>query len=356
MGVAPSPVFLILAASVSAGRKSAGAAAITTASADAGCRHHGIAELLGGLDPHHLHAGRVGQAHVGRDQGHVGTTGDGGAGQRHALQTGRAVAEEAHRVQRLAGAAGGDDDAAAGQVARRRPSGEHVDGRRRRSRRARAAGPCRCRRRSAGPTAGSRTSAPRSRRVATLAWVAGCSHISVCIAGAKTTGQRAVSRVLVSRSSARPWAARASRSAVAGATTTRSAAWPIRTCGTSWASVQTSVETGLPDSAAQVAAPTNSSAACGRYDGHVVAGLGEQAQQLAGLVGRDAAGHPENDGWPTPRLGGGVGAGQVARHRVGVEPWVSRSGSPARGRRPCGPPPRRRALPGRRPHRSAGRR
>ncbi|CAM5486094.1 hypothetical protein STANM309S_04797 [Streptomyces tanashiensis] len=80
------------------------------------------------------------------------------------------------------------------------------------------------------------------------------------MAGAKTTGQRAVSSVLVSRSSARPWAALASMSAVAGATTTRSAAWPIRTWGTSWTESHTSVETGLPESADQVAAPTKCSA------------------------------------------------------------------------------------------------
>ena len=52
------------------------------------------------------------------------------------------------------------------------------------------------------PDAGSTTCAPRALRVATLAWVAGCNHISVCIAGANTTGQRAVSKVAVSRSSA----------------------------------------------------------------------------------------------------------------------------------------------------------
>ena len=80
-----------------------------------------------------------------------------------------------------------------------------ASGRRRRSRRARAAGPGRSRRRSAAPDGGSITCTPRRRRVATLARVAGCSHISVCIAGASTTGQRAVSRVAVSRSSARPW-------------------------------------------------------------------------------------------------------------------------------------------------------
>ena len=111
------------------------------------------------------------------------------------------------------------------------------------------------------PESGSTTTAPRSRRTATLDWVAGCSHISVCMAGAKITGARAVSSTLVSRSSAWPVAARASRSAVAGATTTRSVSWPSLTCGTRCASSNTPVCTGRPDSAAQVAAPTNSSAA-----------------------------------------------------------------------------------------------
>ena len=85
---------------------------------------------------------------------------------------------------------------------------------------------------------------PRLRRVATLAAVAGCSHISVCMAGASTTGQRAVSRTAVSRSPDCPAAARASRSAVAGATTTRSASCPIRTCGTWCTSSQAVVVTG----------------------------------------------------------------------------------------------------------------
>jgi hypothetical protein len=110
------------------------------------------------------------------------------------------------------------------------------------------------------PVAGSRTRMPRSRSVSTLAVVAACSHISVCMAGAISTGHRAVSKVAARRSSARPAAARASRSAVAGATRTRSACWPSRTCGTSGTSVNTSVVTGCPDSASQVAAPTNCSA------------------------------------------------------------------------------------------------
>ena len=41
----------------------------------------------------------------------------------------------------------------------------------------------------------------------------------------------------------------------------RPAACPMRTCGTSCTEVHTSVATGFPDSAAQVGAPTNSSAA-----------------------------------------------------------------------------------------------
>ena len=104
------------------------------------------------------------------------------------------------------------------------------------------------------------TTEPRRRSSATLSRVAGCSHISVCIAGTNSTGQRAVSSAAVSRSSARPCAARDSRSAVAGATTTRSASWPSLTCGTAGTSANTPVCTGCPDSASNVAAPTNSSA------------------------------------------------------------------------------------------------
>ncbi len=91
----------------------------------------------------------------------------------------------------------------------------------------------------------------------------------------------------------------------------------------------------------------------GRDDGHVVAALGEAAQQLAGLVRRDAAGDAQDDGRPRPRPLGGAGRGQI-RH---ARDWVScRSRSRPRGRRPSWPPPRRRARPGRRPRRSAGRR
>ncbi|SKW17461.1 Uncharacterised protein [Mycobacteroides abscessus subsp. abscessus] len=73
----------------------------------------------------------------------------------------------------------------------------------------------------------------------------------------KRTGSRGSRVPPASRSSARPVAARESRSAVAGATTTRSASCPSRTCGTSGTSSNTPVRAGSPESASKVAAPTN---------------------------------------------------------------------------------------------------
>ena len=71
--------------------------------------------------------------------------------------------------------------------------------------------------------AGSTIMIPLELRVAMLATVALFSHISVCIAGATTTGQLAVSTVVVSRSSAIPAETLARNDAVAGATTIASA-------------------------------------------------------------------------------------------------------------------------------------
>ena len=111
------------------------------------------------------------------------------------------------------------------------------------------------------PESGSRMVTPRERRVATLATVAGCNHISVCMAGTMSTGQVAVSSTLPSRSGASPAAARASESAVAGATTTRSASRPRRTWLTDSTASKVSVRTGRPERASQVARPTKFRAA-----------------------------------------------------------------------------------------------
>ena len=83
------------------------------------------------------------------------------------------------------------------------------------------------------------------------------------IAGATSTRHSAQSTSVESRSSALPWAALARKSAVAGATTRRSARaassmWPP----SGWtAGSKVRLATGRPVSAANVAAPTNRRAA-----------------------------------------------------------------------------------------------
>ena len=91
-----------------------------------------------------------------------------------------------------------------------------------------------------------------------LSTTAGCSHISVCIAGQITTGARVARSVLVSRSVDRPIRYAAMSRAVAGATRTRSAPWPILVCGIGVAGLsQSSVCTGSEASALSVVRPMN---------------------------------------------------------------------------------------------------
>ena len=204
-----------------------------------------------------LGAGRGGQPDIGRDQADLGTAQHGGPGQRPAHQAGGGVAEEADRVQVLAGAAGADRDLEAGQVLAGRPGrdarvGQHRDGDREQL--GGVGQPSRSGVRPGQPAGvGSTTTAPRLaergrrwpgwRRAATsrCAWP-----------GRRQPGSaRSAARWSAGRRPGRS-AARASRSAVAGATKTRSASWPILTCGTRCASSNTEVCTGRPDSAAQV--------------------------------------------------------------------------------------------------------
>ena len=74
-----------------------------------------------------------------------------------------------------------------------------------------------------GPASGSSTSTPKLVSSAMLRRVAGCSHILTFIAGTASTGLSVASSSVVARSSATPAAILASRSALAGQTTTRSA-------------------------------------------------------------------------------------------------------------------------------------
>src|SRR5215831_5195167 len=82
------------------------------------------------------------------------------------------------------------------------------------------------------------------------------------MAGATTTGQRAASTVAATRSSACPWVRRATRSAVAGATSATRAQSPSSTCGSGGPSAANrSVWTGRPVRPWNVAGPTNRVAA-----------------------------------------------------------------------------------------------
>ena len=164
-----------------------------------------------------------------------------------------------------------------------------------------------------------------------MSGVAGCCHISVCIAGANTTGQRAVSSALVSRSSAQP--VRGACQQVGGGRRDEHevgllAEAHVRDLGDGVEDVGVH---RLPDRAAQVGAPTNCSAAAVGHDRDVVARLGEQPQQLAGLVGGDAAGDAEDDAGPSRCAAcgqcesGGSASSRLDASEVSRPPLISRS-------------------------------
>ena len=87
------------------------------------------------------------------------------------------------------------------------------------------------------PSSGSTMVCPRPRKVSRLRRVAGWFHMLVFIAGASTTGPVKARYRVERKSSARPWANFASRSAVAGATTRAWASCATRMCSTALASV-----------------------------------------------------------------------------------------------------------------------
>ena len=111
--------------------------------------------------------------------------GGGLVGEGVALLARRAVGDDPHRVDRLAGAAGGDEHAQPGEVAagRARASTAATMSPGSARRPAPTSPPAR------RPDSGSTTCTPRRRSVARLSCTAGCSHISVCMAG-QTTHRR----------------------------------------------------------------------------------------------------------------------------------------------------------------------
>ena len=104
------------------------------------------------------------------------------------------------------------------------------------------------------PQAGSITSTPYPRRRARLAWVAGFSYMPVFMAGATSLGHRQASTVVVSISSAMPFAILAITLALAGATSTRSARSATATCSISKEKLRSKVSTmqRVPVSASKV--------------------------------------------------------------------------------------------------------
>ncbi len=83
--------------------------------------------------------------------------------------------------------------------------------------------PSPCQPQASSPASGPSRRTPRARSRSTFSRVAGWFHMWTFMAGATSTGARVASSRVVTRSSARPCAMRASRWAVAGATTTSSA-------------------------------------------------------------------------------------------------------------------------------------
>jgi hypothetical protein len=79
-----------------------------------------VAQLQRGADPHDVHAGRIGTVDVGRDERHACAAGGRDRGHGVALPSRGRVAEEADRIERLAGAACADDHMPAGEVVRER--------------------------------------------------------------------------------------------------------------------------------------------------------------------------------------------------------------------------------------------
>ena len=257
---------------------------------------HRVLHLGRGLHRDDLDAGRRGPADGG-DQRDVGPPPGGHLGDGVALLARRAVGDDAHRVDRLPGAAGGDQHPHPGEVAR--PRREHAPRPRRRCRRDRRGVPRRRRRRRGDRTSGSTTCTPRRRSVARLSWTAGCSHISVCIAGATSTGARVASSVAVSRSSEIPAAYLPEQ--LGGGRAPRSRGprpGPSRVCGMGSGASNSDVRAGSDASAENVSAPTKRRASCGEHRRDVRAGVDQPPADLDGLVGGDAAAHAEDDARP----------------------------------------------------------
>ena len=135
------------------------------------------------------------------------------------------------------------------------------------------------------------TCTPRRRSVSRFSCTAGCSHISVCIAGASSTGARVASSVAVSRSDEIPAAYAPINRAVAGATRTRSACWPRRVCGIGIGAAEELGARGFRCERREGERGDEAGRGLGEHRRDVEAGVDEAAAHLDRLVRGDAAAH-----------------------------------------------------------------
>jgi hypothetical protein len=224
----------------------------------------GRQHLPSGLDAGHCTPAGSAMRDRAGDQSDVGAQTGKGGGDGVALLARRAVGDVAHRVDRLMGGAGGDrrsflpasglgTPSSSASMAATISSGSAM--------RPFARLPALGHLAPFGPTKAmpSRRAPSRFRRVA------GCSHIFGFIAGATSTGLSVASSTVEARSLASPAAILAIKSAVAGATTTRSASRDSRIWPTSCSSSRSkrSVKTW-----SAVSAPTASGVTNSRRRGH----------------------------------------------------------------------------------------
>ena len=192
-----------------------------------------------------------------RDQHDVGAALPGGLGHPVTHLAAGAVGDHPHRIDGLAGRPRGHHDAAAAELPCRAAGGRRGPG----SSPARSFGPGAPR----GPRRARRSPGRRWRRLACAGargWPgsAGRRTSRRSSRGRAARGAVRASSSVVRTSSARPWATRAMRWAVAGATMTRSASCPSRTCESAPPGSQREVRTGRPVSASNVSGRTNSAA------------------------------------------------------------------------------------------------
>ena len=321
-----APAFTIFASSGARGRKSATAAAISSTSVagnSARAAASSSAALVTSID---AHAVRALERDVRADERHLGSAAGGLLGERQAHAPRRAVAHVAHRVDRLARAAGRDQHPQPVERARRErrrlerrlDRGEHV------GRVGQPAGaPLALRGQPPGARAG------RSARRASAAgrgWPGspGASTCGRSSPGASTSGAGLASAALVSRLSAWPPASLAIVLAEAGATQSTSQRRTSSRCEiAAWSG------SGSPGKAPRAGSGSNSSTSTGRA-GHALEGrLPDEASGWWASARRGRSGPRRGEAHELDRLVGGDAAGDAEedpRHQISLPA----SGEPSR--------------------------